>query len=234
MARSDPSMHIEFNTLTAADEDELAVLFGRVFSRRDPPAYAVGLTAAEFEAFVRLLLPKAAGEGLTRVARNAETWEMIGALLNEDCAADMPDGLDGLSPKFDPIFDILVPMSEEYWGTRQPQQGEGLHMFLLGVAESASGRGVGQQLVADSLTLGSSKGYRKAVTEATNKTSQHIFRKLGFEERVRRSYASHHFKGQSVFASIAEHQGPILMDRSLTPQASISKRANRGQQALPN
>lgn len=217
MAASGPRIQIEYSVYTADDEDELSVLFGNVFSRRDPPAYAVGLTAAEFEAFVRLLVPKAEGEGLTRVARNAETGEMIGALLNEDCAAAMPDGLDELSPKFDPVFDILVPMSEEYWGDRQPQQGEALHMFLLGVAESAAGCGVAQRLVADSLALGSSKGYRKAVTEATNKTSQHIFRKLGFEERVRRSYASHHFEGQSLFASIAEQGGPILMDRTLTP-----------------
>ena len=55
-----------------------------------------------------------------------------------------------------------------------------------------------------------------AVTEATNKVSQHIFRKLGFVERVRRSYQTHRFDGRAVFASIAEHGGPILMDRSLT------------------
>ena len=54
-----------------------------------------------------------------------------------------------------------------------------------------------------------------AVTEATNTTSQHIFRKLGFTERVRGSYADHRFRGRAVFRSIAEHGGPILMDRSL-------------------
>jgi hypothetical protein len=54
-----------------------------------------------------------------------------------------------------------------------------------------------------------------AVTEATNKTSQHIFRKLGFTERVRGSYADHRFEGKAWFTSIDEHGGPVLMDKFL-------------------
>jgi ribosomal protein S18 acetylase RimI-like enzyme len=219
MAASPSNPPIEYGVYTAADADAMAKLLGEVFSRRDPPAYAVGLTAPEFEAFVRLLLPNAAVQGLTLVAKRAETGEMIGALLTEDCASDMPEGMEGLSAKFDPIFDILVPLGEEYWGERQPRPGEALHLFLLGVAERAAGNGVAQELVANCLALGVSRGYRLAVTEATNETSQHIFRKHGFVERVRRSYASHRFGGQAVFASIAEHGGPMLMDRSLVPSS---------------
>jgi hypothetical protein len=49
--------------------------------------------------------------------------------------------------------------------------------------------------------------------EAEEKVSQRIFRKLGFSERVHRSYQDHRFDGRAVFASIAEHGGPILLDR---------------------
>lgn len=59
------------------------------------------------------------------------------------------------------------------------------------------------------------RGYRVAVTEATNKVSQHIFRKQGFVERAQRSYEAHRFGGRQVFASIAERGGPMLMDKSL-------------------
>jgi len=72
-----------------------------------------------------------------------------------------------------------------------------------------------QQLVVACLEHGNRRGYRLAVTEATNKISQHIFRKQGFVERAKRSYAAHPFDGQHIFASIAEHGGPILMDKSL-------------------
>ena len=215
MPASTEQQPIEYGVYAAQDADEMARLLGEVFSRRDPPAVAVGLTASEFEAFVRLFCPKAAVEGLTIVARHAGTGELVGALLTEDSASALPDGMDRLSPKFEPIFDILGQLDMEYRGDRAVCPGESLHLFLLGVAESVAGRGVAQHLVSTCLEHGARKGYRLAVTEATNKVSQHIFRKLGFAERVRRSYLSHRFAGRTVFALIAEQGGPILMDRLL-------------------
>ena len=206
---------VNYSLNTSTDSDEMASLLGEVFARRDPPAVAAGLTPSEFESFVRLFCPNAETQGLTIIARSAETGEMCGALLTEDSASAWPDGLDGLSAKFDPIFDILGPLDVEYrdGGTAQP--GESIHLFLLGVAERFAGRGVAQQLVEECLASGTRRGYRVAVTEATNKTSAHIFRKHGFVERVRRSYRDHRFEGREVFASIAEHGGPVLMDKSL-------------------
>ena len=52
-------MPIEYGVSAASDADAMAKLLGEVFSRRDPPAVAVGLTASEFEEFVRLFCPKA-------------------------------------------------------------------------------------------------------------------------------------------------------------------------------
>ncbi|HZD10077.1 MAG TPA: GNAT family N-acetyltransferase [Candidatus Binatia bacterium] len=206
---------IEYAVYAVQDADEMARLLGEVFSRRDPPAVAVGLTPSEFEAFVRLFCPRAAVEGLTIVARHTGSGELVGALLTEDSAAALPDGMDRLSPKFEPIFDILGQLDTEYRGDRAVRPGESLHLFLLGVAESVAGRGVAQHLVSTCLEHGARKGYRFAVTEATNLVSQHIFRKLGFTERVRRSYLSYRFAERTVFASIAAQGGPVLMDRSL-------------------
>jgi ribosomal protein S18 acetylase RimI-like enzyme len=208
-------MDVHYSLFTASDADEMSQLLGEAFSRHDPPAIAVGLTPTEFEAFVRGYCPAAAAERLTIVARSADTGEMCGALLTDDPATAPPDGMNRLSAKFDPIFDILGQLDTEYRGDRTPVPGEVLHLFLLGVAESCAGMGVAQRLVAECLANGSRRGYRVAVTEATNRTSQHIFRKLGFVERVRRSYRDHRYAGKAAFASIEEHGGPILMDRTL-------------------
>lgn len=215
MPPSDEHQPFDYGVYTAQDAVEMARLLGEVFSRRDPPAVAVGVTPSEFEALVRLFCPKAAEEGLTIVARRRGTRELVGALLTEDSASALPDGMDRLSPKFEPIFDILGQLDEEYRAGRTLRTGESIHMFLLGVAESVAGQGVAQHLVSRCLEYGARKGYRLAVTEATNKISQHIFRKRGFVERVRRSYGDHRFDGQAAFASIAEHGGPILMDKQL-------------------
>lgn len=217
MADSSEHMQIEYGVYVSSYAEAMAKLLGEVFSRYDPPAVAVGLTTSEFEAFVRLLCPKAAVEGLTIVARLAGTGELIGALLTEDSASTPPDGIDRLSPKFDSIFDILGQLDVEYRGGQVARPGESLHLFLLGVSDRVAGRGVAQQLVAACLEHGTRRGYRVAVTEATNKVSQHIFRKQGFVARVQRSYEAHRFNGRQVFASIAEHGAPILMDKSLAP-----------------
>ena len=207
----------DFSLYTAPDADEMVRLLGDVFARRDPPAVAVGLSSTEFETLVRLFCPKAASEGLTIVARTERTGEMAGALLTEDSASVPPAGVERLSPKFDPIFDILGQLDGEYRASRAVCMGESLHLFLLGVSPRFAGQGVAQALVARCLANGAGRNYRVAVTEATNMTSQHIFRKQGFTERVRRSYRDHRFHGAAPFAMIADQGGPVLMDRPLAP-----------------
>jgi ribosomal protein S18 acetylase RimI-like enzyme len=90
--------------------------------------------------------------------------------------------------------------------------GVSLHLFLSGVADRVAGRGVAQQLVAACLEHGARRGDQLAVTEATNKVSQRVFQKHGFVERAQRSYQDYRFGGRAVFAAIAEHGGPMLMD----------------------
>jgi GNAT superfamily N-acetyltransferase len=94
-------------------------------------------------------------------------------------------------------------------------RGEAIHLDLLGVSPRFAGQGVAQGLVSACLTNGMTRGYRLAMTEATNNTSQHVFRKLGFVERVTRPYADHRFNDRAYFDSIADQGGPILMDREL-------------------
>jgi ribosomal protein S18 acetylase RimI-like enzyme len=200
---------------TVTDVDEMIGLLAEVFAERDPPAVAVNISAAEFEEFVRLFRSRAVEQGLTIVVRDVATGEMVGALLADDGASELPDGLDRLSRKFEPVFDILGQLDEEYRLARSIDPGEVVHLFLLGVARDAAGRGLGQRLVEACLENAAGRGYRMAVTEATNKTSQHIFRKLGFVERVHRSYAEHRAGGRAPFESISAQGGPILMDRAI-------------------
>ncbi|MBL8240807.1 MAG: hypothetical protein JNM66_25530 [Bryobacterales bacterium] len=55
------------------------------------------------------------------------------------------------------------------------------------------------------------------MVEATNRTSQHIFRNQGFAERVWGSYRDHRYDGKAHFAAFEEHRGPLLMDQMLEP-----------------
>jgi ribosomal protein S18 acetylase RimI-like enzyme len=207
--------HVAYTVLAESDAEEMVQLLSEAFTKRDPPAVAVGVTSEEFQDFVRLLCPTAVAEGLTIVARSLDTGEMMGALLAGDSASPPAPGMESLSARFDPILDILSKLETAYRGSQAVSAGESMHLFLLGVAERFSGQGVAHQLVARCTANGARGGYRVAVTEATNQTSQHIFRKEGFVERARESYRDYRFDGQAVFATIAGHSGAILMDKLL-------------------
>lgn len=209
-------MTLHYRLFQDSDGDAIAGLLADVFPRRDPLAVAAQITSAEFAAFVQTLLPQVSNEGLTIVGCHAETGEVAAVMLTTDAAKDSPEKLLEVSEKFAPVAGILGDLDDLYFAGRAPHPGEMLHLFLLGVSDRAAGQGVGQQLVMRALENGARKGYRVAHAEATNKTSQHIFGKLGFAERAKIPYGDYLFHGQRVFAGIAEHGGPILMEMVLT------------------
>jgi ribosomal protein S18 acetylase RimI-like enzyme len=206
---------VSFDVCQPGDVDELVALLADVFTAGDPPAAAVGLEPSEFAALVELYRVRAGTQGLTVVARSTRTREIVGVILGEDAAAPFPEGVERLSRKFDPIFDILSQLDLEHRSARQVLPGDALHLFLLGVRATATGHGIAQRLVQESLVLGAKAGYRTAITEATNVVSRHVFLKLGFVEMVRRSYLDFRFGGRAVFAPIADHDGPVLLERRI-------------------
>jgi len=212
---------IACSVATEAECPEIVGLLGGAFLKSDPLALGAGLTPMEFQSFVALLAAHVVGQGLTIVARCSRSGAMAGVLLTEDAATPPPGGMDSLGPKFRPIFDILGRLHAEYKAGRVPPAGECAHLYLLGVPEPFAGRGIAQQLVTNCLANAAQRGYRGAVVEATNRTSQHIFRKQGFAERVWGSYRDHRYDGKAHFAPFAEHRGPLLMDRTLVPVSNL-------------
>ena len=194
-------------------------LLAETFAQHDPPAVAVGLTSDEFEAFVNVVSQSAGTDRLTIIARDIASGAMAGALLTEDAASPSAEGIDRLSTKLDPIFDLLGQLDEKVRDERPAIPGASLHLFLLGTAQLFEGRGIAQQLVTACLANGAAMRYRTAVTEATNRVSQHIFAKLGFVARAQSSYAEYRRDGIPVFASIAEQGGPMAMIRDIAMDA---------------
>lgn len=190
-------------------------MLGETFSRSDPPAVAVGLTPSEFQAFVALVAAPETTRGLTIVARDPGSGVLAGAMLTEDAASPLPDGMAALSEKFDPIFDLFGLLDAQIMEPHISKPGAALHLFLLGVDARFGGRGIAQRLVQEALANGAAKGYRTAIVEATNRTSQHIFGKLGFTTRAQTSYADYRRDDVAVFAAITEHGGPMSMIRDL-------------------
>ena len=201
---------IQYSVCTPAELSELIGLLSRTFAANDPPAVALGLTAEDLQVYLSTYSATAGDDGLTVLARDPESGDMAGALLAFDTTAD-PGSAYELSSRFEPIMDIFSRLETQVAPSLPTDPGEALSLLMLGVADAFARRGIAQELVRYCLAIGSQRGYRRALTIATNPVSQHIFGKLGFTTVATTSYADYRRDGVAVFASIADQGGPMLM-----------------------
>ena len=206
---------IRYSVCKPSEVPDVIEVLARSFSRRDPPAIVLGLTEDDFKRFLAFVTANTSKDGLTIVARDVLSGEMAGAVSTEDAGAPVQLDLDTLSPRFAPVYDLFGELEAAIEDADPLEPGTTLHVFMLGVDEQFGGRGIAQRLVEACLANGASLGYRSAVTEATNRTSQHIFSKLGFVVRAEASYGEYRRDGVATFASISEHGGLKSMIRSI-------------------
>lgn len=195
------------------DADALARLFGDVYARREPLTVAVGESAAQFAGWMRHAWPRAADDGLSVVARRADTGEPIGALIAEDGAT--PYAAKAASGPHDPIHALMSGLDAEYREGLAVRPGEWLHLFLLVVADAVQGRGLASRMIGACVDRAAHRGWCRAYTQATHAGSQRAFARLGFQPRLKRDYGRWRFRGAVPFAGVAEHGGVLLMDRVL-------------------
>jgi len=201
--------------LKAEDLEHVADMMARGFTDgSEPTALALGLGAGDFKQLVEALLPKFLREGLSIVARNAQTRELAGAQLNDEMGLDLP-----VEPsQFEwaaPVLALADEMYRQYVERYPVNPSEFAHFFLIGVSRSHRGKGIGQQLLELSLEHARARGYRRAVVAASGLISQHIFRKAGFTTRVEIPYATFEYEGKRPFENTGDHPSKMLMDKEL-------------------
>jgi ribosomal protein S18 acetylase RimI-like enzyme len=209
------SQPVGYSVAGPSDSDEIVCLLAEVFSQSDPPAVAMGLSCNEMKQFLQLVVPRVIPDGLTVVARSGDDGRLVGVFLSDDFASPPTVEPGQIGSKLLPIFSMLEILDEQFREGRTIAPGEYLHLFMLGVDAQFAGRGIAQGLVQACIDNGRRKGYRTALTEATGRVSQHIFRKNGFTERCSVTYRDFVYENATVFASIREHEKAILMERLL-------------------
>lgn len=206
---------VRYELFDLSNLDEMALMTAEAFARYEPVTSALGITLEDFAEFVRLLGPKASQEELTVIARDQDTGQIIGAMINDDFAGEPPQEIRRLGAGFEPIWAVLDDLDNQYRQGRMIASGEYLHFYLLAVDHRQTGRNIAENMIQACLANGIRKGYKTGVVEATGVVSQHIFRKFGFADCFESLYSAFMFQGKRVFASIKEHRGIILMDKPL-------------------
>ena len=195
--------------------EETACIVGQAFSAFDPMAIAQGLSVQDFYQYITSLGEWFSDAGLSVIAKDQESGQLIGALIAGNFASDSPLEIEQISSKFAPIFHLFQSLEDSYKQDKQIGPHEYLHLYMLAVAPQHQGKGIAQALVAITLAHGAKQGYKTALTEAANPTSQHIFRKADFVPHSEILYEQFTYKGNPVFETITDDGGVALMDKRL-------------------
>ncbi|AFM25694.1 GNAT family N-acetyltransferase [Desulfomonile tiedjei] len=180
----------------------------------EPTARALGLAKEDFKQFSDAVLPKLLCQDLSFVARDSQSGEIAGTLLNEKMSLDLPVSPIQF-PWSAPVIALAAHLYNIYYQRIAQSPPDSLHIFMLAIQGPFRGKGIGHQLLKLSLEHARSWGYSRAVVEATGLVSQHIFRKAGFFPCVEVPYARFECDGKRPFANTGEHPSIMLMDMDL-------------------
>lgn len=172
------------------------------FAKGEPMSTALGITPEEFNYFAQLFIEKAATDQLSVVAVN-DSGNVIGATICEDYTTEPPAGIEQISEKFNPIFQLLESLGERYAQNYDVAPGSHYHIFMCGVYQSHAHLRLAQKLNRFAEDLAREYRYRTLVCEATGRVSQFVAeRQLGFEYVDEISYQEFQYESQPVFSSI--------------------------------
>ncbi len=203
---------VTYDVAMSNDVDDMASFLGDCFSRREPPAVAAGFRANKIAELVKALCSNPATVGLSVVARDRRSGELVGAALASDFAVPPPDSVEPLVPIFVPLLAFLEQLDDQYSAIRKIEEGRFLHLFMIGTTDTRLGQGIAGNLLRTCLRNGQALGFHSAVAEATSGASRALFGKHGFEELFFAGYEEFEFDGERPFESIKEHQGCALME----------------------
>ncbi|CAE7383973.1 unnamed protein product [Symbiodinium natans] len=173
-------------------EDIPAVLeaVARAFFEGEPVTAAARppCTLGDWTRFTEMFLPHMAAEGHTVVAFDKATGKVLGALLNEDFVHPDPPAMEKFLDTSDGDWRPLMAMVEELEiqlmeshkippKAEERPSGTFFHLWMLGVASSARGRGVGSKLLRHSLLWAKQRGFKMAFAETTGAISTGMVKK---------------------------------------------------------
>jgi predicted N-acetyltransferase YhbS len=147
---------------------EMSQLLGDVFSRRDPPAIATRFSVDKLEKIAAIFGAKSAREGLSSVAVDTRSGDIVGAILAHDFGLAPPSEIENIDISSEPVIALLDELETTFSNTHDIKAGEFLHIFMIAVRDEHSGKGIAQNLVEGCLQQADAAGYGVAFTEATN------------------------------------------------------------------
>lgn len=187
----------------------------KVFLYEEPTTRILGISESEFQVFAELTCKKAAGEKLSFVCKNKE-GRVVGFCLNEDLIAASSGNSMNITPKMNPILDILSQLDAFYLRDKKPIKNRFFHLFMVGTLNEYRGMGIARKLTEKSIARAGRLKFQTIVTEATGIKSQTLLKKyFNFDALKKIRYETFKFNDTFPFRSLGK-ESCNLMERKIT------------------
>ena len=208
---------VRYELFTMAHAEGVTKVITEAFTKYEPMTVEQNIPEEAFIHFFQKLLPKAEAEGLTTVAIDEASGEVVGAMVSDDIGEPPPCDFEDIHEGFGPIFTLLEKLDNWYLENRpEPKPGEYAHFFMIGTLVGYKTRNIGFHLLDLAVANAKARGYKYGLAEVTGRISQHLFiNRCGFVRHHEIFYRDYEFNGQRVFASISDHPSSMLVARDL-------------------
>ncbi|MFA6225688.1 MAG: GNAT family N-acetyltransferase [Methanoregula sp.] len=179
-----------------------ARLYTEVFVREESTTRWHGIIEEDFLPFARMYVQFCENQGLSFIAHEEKTGEVIGFIICHDLTMD----LDALGPAmqeylscFDATIQLISALEEKYLNIIPVTPGTALHVYQLGISREFQNRLVSTPLIRHMLASARERGFHTIVTDCTGPGSCRSFEKCGFTRAGSIAYSSFLVSGTAFF-----------------------------------
>jgi hypothetical protein len=196
---------IDYELLTQQDLEEAISCSVSAFINGEPTTKAVGATPEEFHYMMKIFTEACVEEGLSLIAKDKKTGQIIGNAISKDFLTFPEEGLDKISPSLLSGLSIFEKLENDYKAQHTIQRGELFHLLSLGVLDPFRLSNIGTQLVLEAHHLAQKHHFKGVIAQVSNPISQHILlNKFGYEKLDAISYQDFEYQGKNILSSITE------------------------------
>ncbi len=203
---------IVYEIFQKRDLEETAALIAEVFSGGEPVTKSLGITAKQFYYFAEIYCNKAIMEGLSIIAKDG--GKVVAFVISEDFDSAQPEGIEKIDEKVVPLMALVDAVEKEAKDNKNEGERR-FHMFLGGTMKQYENRHISTIMIEESMKLAKNKNFSVVIVEPSGFATQHMFNKLGFEQKKVIGYKEFLFEGEKVFKNIIGPFGLPLMEKRI-------------------
>ncbi|MBD2527540.1 histidine decarboxylase [Nostoc sp. FACHB-133] len=196
--------------------EQTTTLVSESFTKRSPLELALAIKKEEFSVFANRVCKQCLPEGLSYIAVDKISGNVLGFCLSEDFASSLAMKFE-IPEFFKPIFALLDSLDQMYIKSYgEVKKGEIVYVFMSGMSDHVNGTAIVLALEKKILEVAASLNYERAVTTCTNSVTAYIAQELEYQRRFTVQYESFEFEGRRVFSQVpAPHKEAVLFEKVL-------------------